>query len=365
MEKAGGRPRDEVWQHVKVLEGGRRVKCNYCKYEFAASANRIKSHIKKDKGKGIRVCPNFPQSHNFASDNEGNSNHLKDNLLHSQGSSFVSNGENEDLQMMKRYVFECLRPEDRVFVSPLSYLTQQYFITLEPETPLDSFVIDVFVEILTVIERKKKTMPLNWYLPVTFSDKALEDNEGRLLHFVHCQKMKENYMSDLESCEKIFIPVHVGARPNGHFHLYIIHIKNKKIEIWDSLPNTSEAEIGREETTKKLLLALEKLFEEAVLFTKFHLKMANDILLQFNGFDSGIFVINYMQQSDNYVKRNPLFQYTVLRSPKYIQSLQDFASRATLYEEPNTSRFQLLGVTVKFEILSSKLGLLDQLDWMM
>ncbi|KAI9078135.1 hypothetical protein K1719_039903 [Acacia pycnantha] len=82
MEKAGGRPRDEVWQHVKLLEGGRRVKCNYCEYGFAASANRIKSHI--NKGKGIRVCPNFPQSHNFASDNKGNSNHVNENFLHSQ-----------------------------------------------------------------------------------------------------------------------------------------------------------------------------------------------------------------------------------------------------------------------------------------
>ncbi|KAI9078141.1 hypothetical protein K1719_039909 [Acacia pycnantha] len=94
MEKAGGRPRDEVWQHVKLLEGGRRVKCNYCQYEFAARANRIKSHINKDKGKGVRVCPNFPQSHNFASDNKGNSNHLNENFLHSQAivREHLSNG---------------------------------------------------------------------------------------------------------------------------------------------------------------------------------------------------------------------------------------------------------------------------------
>ena len=45
--------------------------------------------------------------------------------------------------------------------------------------------------------------------------------------------------------------MHVRARPNGHFYLYIIHFKSKKIEIWDSLPNTSEAEI--EETPKKLV----------------------------------------------------------------------------------------------------------------
>ncbi|KAI9078112.1 hypothetical protein K1719_039880 [Acacia pycnantha] len=37
--------------------------------------------------------------------------------------------------------------------------------------------------------------------------------------------------------------------------------------------------------------------------------MANDILLKPNGFDCGIFVIKFMEESDNYVKRNSLFQF--------------------------------------------------------
>ncbi|KAI9104213.1 hypothetical protein K1719_023049 [Acacia pycnantha] len=166
----------------------------------------------------------------------------------------------QDLQMMTRYVFECLRPEDKVIVSPFSYLTQEAFITLKPETSLDSVVIDTFVEILTDIERKKKTLPLNWYLPVTFSDAALKGKVSYFLNFVHCQKIKENYMSDLESCDKS--------------------------------------------------IAMEKLFEK-VTFTEFHRKTADDILLQPNGcrFYCGVFVINYMQQSDNYVKRDSSFQF--------------------------------------------------------
>ncbi|KAI9081410.1 hypothetical protein K1719_036556 [Acacia pycnantha] len=57
----------------------------------------------------------------------------------------------------------------------------------------------------------------------------------------------------------------------------------------------------------KLLIAMGKLFEK-VPFTEFHLKMADNILLQPNGFDCGVFVINYMQQSDNYVKGESSFQ---------------------------------------------------------
>ncbi|KAK4253628.1 hypothetical protein QN277_010276 [Acacia crassicarpa] len=297
MEKVGRR-RDEVWERVTLLEGGRRWKCNDCGEEFAGGASRIKAHVNKLKGTGIRPCTSKANSNNDS----------KHNLLHSQGQIQTDDATDQestqDLQMVKRYAFECLRPEDKVIVSPLSYLTQEVFITLKPETSLDSLVIDTFVEILTDIERKNKTMPSNWYLPVTFSDAAIKGKVGHFLNFVHYQKITENYMSDLESCEKIFIPVHIGATPNGHFYLYIIHLKSKETEIWDSLPNTSEME----ETTKKLLTAMEKLFEK-VTFTEFHTKMADDILLQPNGFDCGVFVINYMQQSDNYVKRDSSFQF--------------------------------------------------------
>ncbi|XP_028790412.1 uncharacterized protein LOC114746355 [Neltuma alba] len=58
MGKGGGRPKElEVWKHVTVLEGKeKRVKCNHCGFVFAASNNRIKSHINQIKCKGIRPC---------------------------------------------------------------------------------------------------------------------------------------------------------------------------------------------------------------------------------------------------------------------------------------------------------------------
>ncbi|XP_028774323.1 disease resistance protein RFL1-like [Neltuma alba] len=169
------------------------------------------------------------------------------------GSSSVSDGENQDLKVIQ-YVFECLSPEDKVFCSPLSYLSQEEFATLKAGAFLDSLVIDTFAEMLTHIERKKKITPSNWYLPVAFSEAALKGSIGHFLGFVHRQKIKENYMSDLKSCEKVFIPVHIEAKPNcGHFYLYIIHVKNEEIEIWDSLLDTCVAETDRNENTRKLV----------------------------------------------------------------------------------------------------------------
>ncbi|XP_028803277.1 disease resistance protein At4g27190-like [Neltuma alba] len=251
----GGRPKDDdVWRHVVVLEEGRRWKCKYCKLEFAGGATRIRSHIKGGKGGGIRACAKYVPD-------RGNSNDLRDNLRHCHqvdgiidysmpneagqsqadakyqkgvrvvGSSSVSDGETEDLKVIQ-YVFECLSPEDKVFGSPLSYLTQEEFATLRPGAFLDSLVIDAFAEMLTHIERKKKITPSNCYLPVTFSEAALKYSIARFLDFVDRQKIRENYTSDLKSCEK--------------------------------------------------LLAMEKLFIE-VAFTEFRSKMETDILPQPNG----------------------------------------------------------------------------------
>ncbi|XP_028769962.1 uncharacterized protein LOC114727420 [Neltuma alba] len=115
-------------------------------------------------------------------------------------------------------------------------------------------------------------------------------------------------MWNLVDCEKIFIPVHVEKNSCGHYYLYIIHTKNQEVEIWDSLCDQFMDETERNQTTENLLLAVDNLFGN-VMFTKFGRRMASNILLQPNGYDCGIFVINYMQQSDHYVTQNTLFQF--------------------------------------------------------
>ncbi|XP_054776647.1 uncharacterized protein LOC129285115 [Prosopis cineraria] len=164
---------------------------------------------------------------------------------------------------LTQYVFE--QSCETTFSSPPRlYLNQSEFTTLRPQTNLDSSVIDIFADILTDIERKK-SKPLNWYLPVMFSNVAL--NSGDLcsfLNFVELHQICENYMPHLIYCEK--------------------------------------------------LLAMEKLFKDVIMFTKFSRRMARNIQLQPNGYDCGIFVIKYMQQSDNYVGKILHFRYGNLQT---------------------------------------------------
>ncbi|XP_028804041.1 disease resistance protein RPH8A-like [Neltuma alba] len=190
-----------------------------------------------------------------------------------------------DSQLIQ-YVFERLSDRCEIFSSHRSFLYQSQLTTLRPRAHLDSWVIDIFADIFTDNERRNKSKVSNWYLPVMFSNVALNSGDvSSFLDFVGRHNMIDNYMWDLVDCEK-----------------------NQEVEIWDSLCDRFTDKIERDQTIEKLLLAMDNLFEN-VMFTKFDRRMASNILLQRNGHDCGIFVINYMQQSDHYVKQNPLFQF--------------------------------------------------------
>ncbi|XP_054817733.1 uncharacterized protein LOC129317432 [Prosopis cineraria] len=326
MEKpgAGGRPKAvDIWEHVMVLEG-KKVRCKHCGFEFAASANRIKSHIHQIKGQGIRLCTAFPQLCDTASRKVTNNLKGKEDLIDSQdlstldrardynkpsetmiechmspktmwegikalqqtqihqerfqvGPFSVSHMVNErDLQLIQ-YVFEQSCDETIFSSPPRLYLNQYEFTTLRPQTCLDSLVIDVFVDILTDTERKKSKL-LNWYLPVMFSHVAFNSGDLSLfLDFVARHKWKRT------TCLTPYILRRIKLLKYGILFAIILWMK---------------------------LLAMEKLFGD-VAFAKFHQRMASNISLQpnDNGYDCGIFVIKYMQQSDNYVSQNPSFQF--------------------------------------------------------
>ncbi|KAF7836394.1 putative disease resistance protein [Senna tora] len=294
MSRRGGRPKSEIWEHVTKLDG-KRVRCNHCGFEFAESAHRIKSHLSQTKYNGIRSCTQFAQPkttlHSNQRDNsESSSKNVEEDLITLQGEQqkckqvgpfFVSNMlDQPDLKLIQYAFNMSLDQREIVFSSAYSYLNRFEFTTLKPKSLLDSQVIDTLVENLTNIERKKKNRPLNWYLPVTFS---------------------------------IFIPIHVQKNAQGHFYLYIVDLKKQEVQILDSLSQFIDKK-DRDKTTQKLLLALDELFIDDITgksgtFTKFHVTISEGVLSQSNEYDCGIFVVNFMQQSDNYVNKIPSFQF--------------------------------------------------------
>ncbi|PKI35324.1 hypothetical protein CRG98_044274 [Punica granatum] len=58
--KKVGKPRDKFWDHAEVMpnegEAKDRWKCKFCHKQFSGGASRIKAHLGKVEGKGIKVC---------------------------------------------------------------------------------------------------------------------------------------------------------------------------------------------------------------------------------------------------------------------------------------------------------------------
>ncbi|KAL9297379.1 hypothetical protein ACSQ67_023275 [Phaseolus vulgaris] len=58
-----GRPKDEeYWNQVCVEEDGR-LKCKHCGVKFRGGVSRIKAHVDRIQGKGIRICSSPPYHH--------------------------------------------------------------------------------------------------------------------------------------------------------------------------------------------------------------------------------------------------------------------------------------------------------------
>ena len=59
--------KNPLWNHVVVLEragigGNARWHCKYCKIEFGGSYSRVKSHLLRIQGGGIKICAKVTRS---------------------------------------------------------------------------------------------------------------------------------------------------------------------------------------------------------------------------------------------------------------------------------------------------------------
>jgi len=57
------RPNDPFWEHVEKMDGGGSMTCTFCGHCFSqgTSVTRIKLHLARVKGRGVKICKNVPQ----------------------------------------------------------------------------------------------------------------------------------------------------------------------------------------------------------------------------------------------------------------------------------------------------------------
>ncbi|KAH8484545.1 hypothetical protein H0E87_028854 [Populus deltoides] len=109
---------------------------------------------------------------------------------------------------------------------------------------------------------------------------------------------RENYMSALFSCEKMYVPVFDKER--RHFYLFVLHIKKQVVEIWDSLAKSSGSSVDKR--LPNMLAILDILFEDDIQqyypygwsFASFSVDRSPNVPQQTNGYDCGVYVIKFM-----------------------------------------------------------------------
>ncbi|KAJ6865982.1 hypothetical protein NC652_037495 [Populus alba x Populus x berolinensis] len=109
---------------------------------------------------------------------------------------------------------------------------------------------------------------------------------------------RENYMSALFSCEKMYVPVFDKER--RHFYLFVLHMKKQVVEIWDSLAKSSGSSVDKR--LPNMLAILDILFEDDIQqnypdgwsFVSFSVDRSPNVPQQTNGYDCGVYVTKFM-----------------------------------------------------------------------
>ncbi|KAJ6865955.1 hypothetical protein NC652_037472 [Populus alba x Populus x berolinensis] len=187
----------------------------------------------------------------------------------------------EDLKLINYVFYSSLDESEIVVHCNHNYLTRSQLRTLRPQTCLDDNVISVMSDALTLAERRKKKGYINWYLPIFFSEYAYDTSE--CISFAKKHMFRENYMSALFSCEKMYVPVFDKER--RHFYLFVLHMKKQVVEIWDSLAKSSGSSVDKR---------LPNIVSASTLRAALSLDRSPNVPQQTNGYDCGVYVIKFM-----------------------------------------------------------------------
>ncbi|KDO39623.1 hypothetical protein CISIN_1g0475251mg, partial [Citrus sinensis] len=150
-------------------------------------------------------------------------------------------------------------------------------------------IISCYAEYLTGKESLKQDYETrNWFLPTLF---------GQIVANVSGVSTIDR--SDIEI--SIYVPLYDGLAK--HWYLAIMNIKDKTADIWDSLPNSEIEPNHRQEIVKQNLHALDLvLFRDIAFnfpsdwyFADFDILYPNNVPIQPNGNDCGLYVMKFME----------------------------------------------------------------------
>ncbi|XP_027103387.1 putative ubiquitin-like-specific protease 1B [Coffea arabica] len=141
-----------------------------------------------------------------------------------------------------------------------------------------------------------------WYMPTFFTCK-LQTAEPDLTT-ISIYFDADRYGGDIEMCEKIFVPIN---EDNQHWYCTLVDFGEKKVYILDSLPNSTKQ---RGVVVQDLDTVLQHKFGDKYKFqaSLFEVDESANIPKQLNGYDCGVYVINFMKSSEVEQMSSLMFQ---------------------------------------------------------
>ncbi|KAF4394822.1 hypothetical protein F8388_015728 [Cannabis sativa] len=187
--------------------------------------------------------------------------------------------------------------EDVIVDCGYSFLQRHEFSKLAPNMELEIEIITMVSSLLTEDERLKNEKECKiWYLPVRILNDLLPypnlplHESWRKMHYY------ERFMGSLKHCNEIYIPLLILK----HYLLARVMIKEKKVEVWDSLAHENSPILQSSKIVdilRNLDLGLENEFTSrpsTFNFASFRIVRAANVPRQPNDYDCGIFVILFM-----------------------------------------------------------------------
>ncbi|XP_024951120.2 uncharacterized protein LOC102628600 isoform X3 [Citrus sinensis] len=175
-------------------------------------------------------------------------------------------------------------------------ITRSSMRTLLPGEWIDGDIITMYADYKNMKEAEKDvTSPRCWFLPTYYSQAALADWSS--LNFAQAAGFRDRYMSRLDTCEKIYVPIN----SDGHWYMLVVDISHATATIWDSLESPSRREKMINESLA-ILASLDfvlrqearALFCNQFTFLNFQICRQAGLPQQPNGFDCGYYVMKYM-----------------------------------------------------------------------
>ncbi|CAL8091593.1 unnamed protein product [Prunus armeniaca] len=207
-------------------------------------------------------------------------------------------------------------PSDEVIIQIKNehHVTRREFMCLRPEMWINDQVLNAQVYYL------QEKGSGNWYFPTYMSEQVNNTSDDQLFQLgVKLKKENSNrFTVGLHKCQKIFIPVY--DRIGKHWYLVVVHIGDKKVEIWDSLPG-ARYNAGRYQLGERIMKVLDymykdeivKYFEKGWQFAKFNIVRTDKARKQQNGYDCGIFVMNWLEDIECTSHGSNKFQHATER----------------------------------------------------